>query len=73
MKILIPLLLLTLGANAKEVVYGSKSGTIEAAENEFVVEAKIIDVAAGEAIFKSKRKNDIIIPSFSYLHLKRRM
>ena len=73
MKILIPLLLLTLGVNANEVVYGSKSGTIEAAENEFVVEAKIIDVAAGEAIFKSKRKNDIIIPSFSYLHLKRRM
>jgi len=26
MKILIPLLLLTLGANANEVVYGSKSG-----------------------------------------------
>ena len=29
MKILIPLLLLTLGVNANEVVYGSKSGTVE--------------------------------------------
>ena len=47
MKILIPLLLLTLGVNANEVVYGSKSGTIESGGESTV---KLVDVAAGEAI-----------------------
>ena len=47
MKILIPLLLLTLGVNANEVVYGSKSGTIEP-DGESAV--KLVDVAAGETI-----------------------
>lgn len=47
MKILIPLLLLTLGANANEVVYGSKSGTVESGGESTV---KLVDVAAGEAI-----------------------
>jgi len=47
MKILIPLLLLTLGLNANEVVYGSKSGTVESGGESTV---KLVDVAAGEAI-----------------------
>ena len=47
MKILIPLLLLTLGVNANEVVYGSKSGTTDARDGNIV---KIVDVAAGETI-----------------------
>ncbi len=47
MKILVPLLLLTLGVNANEVVYGSKSGTIESGGESTV---KIVDVAAGESI-----------------------
>ena len=47
MKILIPLLFLTLGANANEVVYGSKSGTIESGGDNTV---KLVDVAAGETI-----------------------
>ncbi|MDC0568786.1 hypothetical protein OAP01_12180 [Akkermansiaceae bacterium] len=47
MKILIPLLLLTLGVNANEVVYGSKSGTVESGGESTV---KIVDVAAGESI-----------------------
>ena len=47
MKILIPLLFLTLGANANEVVYGSKSGAIES-DGEGTV--KLVDVAAGETI-----------------------
>lgn len=52
MKILIPLLFLTLGVNANEVVYGSKSGTIEAnAESP----TKIIDVAAGDGYSDFKR------------------
>ena len=48
MKILIPLLLLTLGVNANEVVYGSKSGIIESGGESTV--KKLVDVAAGEAI-----------------------
>lgn len=47
MKILIPLLFLTLGVNANEVVYGSKSGTLES-DGETTV--KLVDVAAGETI-----------------------
>ena len=47
MKILIPLLLLTLGVNANEVVYGSKSGTIEFGGDNTV---KLVDVAAGETV-----------------------
>ena len=43
MKILISLLLLTLGVNANEVVYGSKSGITPES-------TKVVDVAAGEAI-----------------------
>ena len=45
MKILIPLLLLTLGVNANEVVYGSKHGTFEDANAILITE-----VAAGETI-----------------------
>jgi|TARA_B100001059_G_scaffold160676_1_gene160238 hypothetical protein len=44
MKILIPLLLLTLGLNANEVVYGSKSGTLES-DGETTVQ--LVDVATG--------------------------
>lgn len=40
-------LLLALGANANEVVYGSKSGTIEVGGETTV---KIVDVAAGETV-----------------------
>ncbi|MDB4669355.1 hypothetical protein OAF19_01625 [bacterium] len=47
MKILIPLLFLTLGVNANEVVYGSKSGKVELGGEGTV---KIVDVAAGETI-----------------------
>jgi hypothetical protein len=47
MKILIPLLFLTLGVNANEVVYGSKSGTIEFGGDNTV---KLVDVAAGETV-----------------------
>ena len=46
MKILIPLLLLTFGANANEVVYRSVYGTTKLEERN----KKIIDVAAGETI-----------------------
>ena len=45
MKILISLLLLTLGVNANEVVYGSKHGTFEDADAILITE-----VAAGETI-----------------------
>ena len=47
MKILISLLLLTLGVNANEVVYGLKSGKVELGGGDTV---KIVDVAAGETI-----------------------
>ena len=56
MKILIPLLFLTLGVNANEVVYGSKSGTVETKTNDIPItvptleSSKVIDLAAGEAI-----------------------
>ena len=47
MKMLIPLLFLTLGVNANEVVYGSKSGTLESGGESIV---NLLDVAAGETI-----------------------
>ena len=53
MKILIPLLLLTLGANANEVVYGSKSGELtEQSETETnrSKSATVLELGEGEIL-----------------------
>jgi len=69
MKILIPLLLLTLGVNANEVVYGHASGSVDATEftgnNRFATEARIAQTYGDAVILELSAGELFELGSFS--------